>query len=144
MCESVCVHVHTHPLSCVPLFVTPWTVAHQAPLAMGFSRQEYWSGLQFLPPGDLPRPEIKPRSPALLVDFLQSEPQGIRRTSQMKRHLGQGLRMACIQGFCVIWWSQGMLPSRYIDEFIDQEAPLSFVSKVIIEGPFHRRRVGHD
>ena len=37
-----------------------------------------------------------------------------------------------------------MLPSRYIDEFIDQEAPLSFVSKVIIEGPFHRRRVGHD
>ena len=41
-------------LSCVQLFVTPWTVAHQAPLSMGFSRQEYWSGQPFPPPGDLP------------------------------------------------------------------------------------------
>ena len=41
-------------LSCVRLFVTPWTVACQAPLSMGFSRQEYWSGLPCLPPGDLP------------------------------------------------------------------------------------------
>ena len=42
--------------------VTPWTVAHQAPLSMGFSRQEYWSGLSFPSPGDLPDPGIKPRS----------------------------------------------------------------------------------
>ena len=47
------------------LFVTPWTVARQAPLSMGFSRQEYWSGLPFPSPGDLPDPGIKPASPAL-------------------------------------------------------------------------------
>ena len=45
-------------------FVTPWTVAHQAPLSMGFSRQEYWSGLPFPPPGDLPNPGMEPESPA--------------------------------------------------------------------------------
>jgi len=45
--------------------VTPWTVAHQAALSMGFSRQEYWSEQLFLSPGDLPDPEIKSRSPAL-------------------------------------------------------------------------------
>ena len=49
--------------SCVQLFVTLWTVAHQAPLSMGFSRQEHWSGLPCPPPGDLPDPGIKPRSP---------------------------------------------------------------------------------
>ena len=50
-------------LSCVWLFATPWTVAYQAPLSMGFSRQEYWSGLPFPSPGDLPDPGIEPRSP---------------------------------------------------------------------------------
>ena len=52
-------------LSCVRLFATLWTVARQAPLFMGFSRQEYWSGLPFPSPGDLPNPGIEPRSPAL-------------------------------------------------------------------------------
>ena len=52
-------------LSHVWLSVTPWTVAHQAPLFMGFSRQEYWSGLSFSPPGYLSNPGIKPRSPSL-------------------------------------------------------------------------------
>ena len=56
--------------SCVWLFVTLWTVAHQAPLSMGFSRQEYWSGLPCLPPGDLPQPGIKLMSPALQVESL--------------------------------------------------------------------------
>ena len=46
------------------LFATLWTVVRQAPLSMGFSRQEYWSGLPCLPPGDLPDPGIKPASPA--------------------------------------------------------------------------------
>ena len=54
----------------VQLFVTPWTVTHQAPLSMGFSRQESWSGLPFPSPGDLPDPGIEPMSPALLGDFL--------------------------------------------------------------------------
>ena len=61
-------------LSCVRLFATPWTVAHQAPPSMGFSRQEYWSGLLFPSPGDLPNPGIKPRSPTLQADSLTSEP----------------------------------------------------------------------
>ena len=51
-------------LSHVQLFVTPWTVTHQAPLFMRFSRQEYWSGLPDPPPGDLPDPGIEPKSPA--------------------------------------------------------------------------------
>ena len=55
--------------SCVRLFVTPWTVAHQAPLSMGFSRQEDWSGLPCPSPGDLPDPAIKPTSLALAGGF---------------------------------------------------------------------------
>ena len=54
-------------LSRVQLFATPWTVAYQASLSMGFSRQEYWSGLPFPSPGDLPDPGIEPMSPALLT-----------------------------------------------------------------------------
>ena len=63
-------------LSRVRLFVTPWTVAHQAPQPMGFSRQEYWNGWPFPSPGDLPDPGIEPRSPALQADALTSEPPG--------------------------------------------------------------------
>ena len=54
----------------------PWTLAHQAPLSMEFSRQEYWSGLPFLSPGDLPKSGIEPRSPSLKADSLMSEPPG--------------------------------------------------------------------
>ena len=57
-------------LNHVQLFVTPWTVAHQAPLSMGFSRQEYWSGLSFSSPGDLPNPGIEPTPPTLQTDCL--------------------------------------------------------------------------
>ena len=63
-------------LSRVRLFVIPWTVVHQVPLSMGFSRQEYWSGLPFPSPGDLPDPGIEPRSPALQADALPSELPG--------------------------------------------------------------------
>ena len=56
--------------------MTPWTVAYQAPLSMGFSREEYWSGLSFPPPGDLPDPGIESRSPALQADSLPTELQG--------------------------------------------------------------------
>ena len=57
-------------------FVTPWTVAPQVPLSMGFPRQEYWSGLPFPSSGDLPDPEIKPMSPALAGGFFTNEPPG--------------------------------------------------------------------
>ena len=59
-----------------PILVTPWTVAFQVPLSMGFSRQEYWSVLQFPSPSDLLNPGIKPRSPALQADSLPTELQG--------------------------------------------------------------------
>ena len=58
------------------LTVSPWTIAHQAPLSMVFSRQEYWSGLPCPLPGDLPNPGTETRSPALQMNFLPSEPPG--------------------------------------------------------------------
>ena len=63
-------------LSCVRLFAIPWTVVYQASPSMGFSRQEYWNGLPFPSPGDLPDPGIEPRPPALQADALPSEPPG--------------------------------------------------------------------
>ena len=68
--------VKVKSLGCVRPFSTPWTIAYQAPLSMGFSRQEYWSGLPFPSPGDLPDPGIEPRSSALQSDSLPSEPPG--------------------------------------------------------------------
>ena len=61
-------------LSHVQPFATPWTVAYQAPPSVEFSRPEYWSGLPFPSPGDLPDPAIEPGSPALQADALPSEP----------------------------------------------------------------------
>ena len=71
--HSVC---ELKSLSHVRLFVTPWTVACQTPQSMEFSRQEYWIGLPFPSPGDLPDPGSEPRSPALQADALPSEPPG--------------------------------------------------------------------
>ena len=78
--QGVCLYtltkVKVRSLSRVRLFATSWTVAHQASLSMGFSRHEYWSGLPFPSPGDLPNPGIEPGSPALWADTLPSEPPG--------------------------------------------------------------------
>ena len=66
----VCLHVlQAQSLSCVQFFATTWTVAHQGPLSLGFSRQEYWSGLPFPSPGDLPDPGIEHTSPELAGRF---------------------------------------------------------------------------
>ena len=73
LCVFVCVCVSRSVLS---NSVIPWTVVCQAPLSMGFFRQEYWNGLPFPTPGDLPDPEIEPRSSALQADSLLSEPPG--------------------------------------------------------------------
>ena len=70
--KRICVNVKL--LSHVQLFVTPWIVAYHAPPSMEFPRQEYWSGLLFPSPGDLPNPGIKPGSPTLQTDALLSEP----------------------------------------------------------------------
>ena len=68
--------VKVKSLSRVQLFATPWTVAYQASPSMGFSRQEYWSGLPFPSPGDLPDPGIEPGSPSFQADALTTEPPG--------------------------------------------------------------------
>ena len=74
MAQLTLVKVKVKSLSRVRLFVTPRTVAYQAFQSMGFSRQEYWSGLPFLSPEDLPNPGIEPGSPALEADALPTEP----------------------------------------------------------------------
>ena len=65
-------------------FATPWITTSQAPLSMGFPRQEYWSGLPFLSPGDLPNPEIEPMSPVLAGGFFSTEPPG---KSQINKYI---------------------------------------------------------
>ena len=65
-----------YSLSYVQLFCDLWTIARQGPLSMGFPRQEYWSGLPFTTPGDLPNPGIKPTSPAFAGRFFTTEPLG--------------------------------------------------------------------
>ena len=73
----------------------PWTVAHQAPLSMGFSRQEYGSVLPFPSPGDLPAPGIEPRSPTLQADALTSVPPG-------KTVWGRETHFKCLQSVSLI------------------------------------------
>ena len=91
-------------LSCVRLFVTPWT--RQGPPSMGFSRQEYWSGVPFPSPGDLPDPGIEPRTHALRADALTSEPPGktalntkilsIRPTEKFLLFQAPALKIVCL------------------------------------------------
>ena len=80
-------------LNHVQLFVTPWTVAHQAPPSMGFSSQKYWSELPFPSPGDLPDSGIEPGSPGMQADSLPSEPQG------------SPVICVCAHTFCFIFFS---------------------------------------
>ena len=71
--------MHGRSVCCVQLFATPWTVAHQPPLSMAFSRQEYRKGLLFPSPGDVPDPGMELRSPELQADSLPCEPPGKRK-----------------------------------------------------------------
>ena len=73
-CSTSLIVVVVQSLSHGRLFATPWTVTPQAPLSMGFPRQENWSEWSFPSPGDLPNPGIEPRSPPLQVDSLPTEP----------------------------------------------------------------------
>ena len=78
--------VKVKSLNRVGLFVIPWTVACQAPPSMGFSRQEYWSGLPFPSPGDLPDPGIEPRCPAFQADASTSKPPGKSERERQVSH----------------------------------------------------------
>ena len=101
--------VHSQSLQLCSTLVTLWTVAHQAPRSIRFSRQEYWSGLPFPSPGDLPDPGIKPRSPALQADSLPSEPPGKlwieqRITFKLHRHhLPSSCHFCCKQPAFQAW-----------------------------------------
>ena len=90
--------VKVKSLSPVPLFATSWTIAYQALPSMGFFRQEYWTGLPFLSPVDLPDPGIEPVSSAFQADALTSEPPGKPNQKQdenLNRHFSKGdIRMA--------------------------------------------------
>ena len=79
-CSLLCV------LVCSIMSHSLWTIAYPAPLYMGFSQQEYWSGLPFPPPGDLPDPGIEPMSPALQADSLPSEPSGKYPITPYQKH----------------------------------------------------------
>ena len=74
--NQLCTCMCAQSFSPVQLFVTPWTVARQAPQSMEFSRQEYWSGLPCPTPGGLPSPGIEPATPVLASGFVTSEPPG--------------------------------------------------------------------
>ena len=80
----------------------PWTVPRQAPLSMGFPRQEYWKGLPFPSPGDLPDPGIEPKSPALQADSLLSEPPGFPSRAQT--------HVLCIRRWILNHWTTGEVP----------------------------------
>ena len=99
----------------VQLFATLWTVACQAPLSMGFSRhegkmacKEYWSGLSCPPPGDLPNPTVKPRSPILQVDYLLSESPG------KPKNTGVGGQSLLQEIFSTQELNRGLLNCRWI------------------------------
>ena len=76
--------------------MTPWTVAHQVPQSMGFSKQEYWSGLPFPSPGALPDPGIKPRSPALQTDSLPTKPPDHNKLWEILKEMGILDHLTCL------------------------------------------------
>ena len=127
MCVCVCACMLSH-FSCAQLFVTPWTVAHQAPLSMRFSRQEYWSELPCPPPGDLPNPGIKPSSPALLDSLLSKTP------GKSKNRVGSLSLLKGIFPTQELNWS--LLHCRQIlYQRATREAPHMCISSVVKSGP---------
>lgn len=93
----------------VRLFVIPCAVARQAPLSVGFSRQEYWSRLPFPSPGDLPNPGIEPRSPALQADSLPSELPGQPRLGTQEK---EGISVSICHSQCEEMWKTKSLLTR--------------------------------
>ena len=107
-------------LSYVRLFVTPWTIAHQAALSMGFSRQEYWSGLPFPSAGDLPNPGIEAgRSPTLQADALPSEPPGNQLQYSCLENSMDKWSLVC----CSPWGCKELVTTECTDTHIAKSKP---------------------
>ena len=100
--------------------MTPGTVAHEAPLSLGFSRQEYWSGLPCCPPGDLPNPGIKPRCPSLQTDSLPSGSTG------KPKNTGVGSLFLLQEIFPIQWWNPSLLHCRFLNT--ERKVPPSSLS----------------
>ena len=127
VCVCVCAACVLSHFSCVRLFVIPWTGGHQPSMSVGFSWQEYWSGLPFPPPRDRPNPGIKPVSPGLAGRFFTTEPPGkpiytytppfcvsfpfrtpggpVIKTRHVFKHLMVGIRM--IFQLVIVLWVKG-------------------------------------
>ena len=103
---------YAYSLSHGQLFVTPWSVAHQAPLSMGFPWQEYWSGLPCTPPGDLPNPGIELGSPALQSASSAAELLGkpINAHALMRAQLTTQWVLSCVLLFVTPWTVANLAP----------------------------------
>ena len=95
-------------LNCVRLFATTWTVTYQAPLSMGFSRQEHWSGLPCPPPGHLPNPGIKARSPKLQADSLPAKPAGKLNRDLVSFYVRWGMNIPVSMMLYLHVWYRGI------------------------------------
>ena len=121
MDKKAVVHIHigvfssVQSLSTVQLLATPWTAAHQAPPSMGFPGQEYWSGLPFPSPGDLPYPGIEPGSPVLAGGFLTTVPPGGLVKTLIERDMCTPMFIAALF-ITARTWKQPRCPSA--DEWI--------------------------
>ena len=126
-------------LSRVRLFATPWTVTHRAPKSMGFSRQEYWSGLPFPSPGDLPDPGTEPGSPALWTDDLhlshQGSPQRIKIEIERVSNNANKLRVRKREKLSISW---SLGPIKWQDS--KQNSYASQVVQLVKKLPANLRR----
>ena len=112
-----------------PTLATPWTVAHQAPLSMGFSRQEYWSGLPFPCPGDLPDPGTEPGSPASQADSLPTELQG----KPLIIETGSQIHHCLLLGACLLTPDlslDAILFTQFVHKITEEEAKKEIWSSV--------------
>ena len=123
----------------MPDSATPWTVAHQDPLSMGFSRQEYWSGLPFPSRGELPDPGIKPRSSALQADALTSEPPGKNMYDYMCIQIHKHISM-CIYIYLYIYKVSILLKSECIG---DSNMTWFYFSLITVLNCYVRGPFGH-
>ena len=123
------ISVVVQSLSCIQLFATPWTIAHQAPLCMGLPMQEYWNGLPFPSSRDLPYPGIKSVSPTLAAGFFTTEPPDSRMQCYKEEEEMEEMRVL------ISWFSQCLVHS-FLSQLCHARGPVLIAR----EKPGHRGR----